>query len=124
MTVVIIDSFEVTLYLVSLDNFLDHIFRLDPQVEHLSDLFWWQLPELLRTERKMRHVGGFDAFLLHVLFGPLYELNAVHARHLVIDYDERHLVVFDFMVVVRNRLGDRSPAVEESGLLAQLELVK
>ena len=54
----------------------------------------------------MRHVFGFDAFLFHVLFGPFDELNAVHARHLVIDYDERNLVVFNFMVVVRNRLGD------------------
>jgi hypothetical protein len=72
----------------------------------------------------MGHVFGCDAFFLEILSSPLDQLYTIHARHLKIYDDECDLVLFGFVEEARNCLSDRRPAVEEGGLVAQLELVE
>jgi hypothetical protein len=54
----------------------------------------------MRTECKLWHIGRFDALSLEVLASPFDELYAIHARHLLVDYYERNLVLFFLTVKI------------------------
>jgi hypothetical protein len=116
--------FEVPHDLLLASHFLNHVIGFHPEVKDMLDCVGWKFPELLGSERELRHIFARDALALQVLFSPFYELCAVHARHLVVKDHQSHLVLFLLVVKSSDGIGNRAAVGVEARLVIQLQFVR